>query len=365
MMKTRRRENLSNARVGYVICIGLGIRIHTDLSMTNSIEQDFGPEPISDDDGHAEPTPSRPGAAGVAGIGIGAIAQEIGLTKDTLRVWERRYGFPQPMRTSGGERLYPQEQVTKLRLVKRLLDAGHRPSKVLGQSIDVLQQLAESSGVGQDAPDAELDHLVSLLRAGAYDDFRFGLLKRATRDGLERFVLDVAAPLAARVGNAWAAGTLQVYHEHLFSEAIQSTLRTLLRPLTDAVRGRAGRPRVLLTTLSGEGHGLGILMAEAMFALSECDCMQLGLQTPLHDIVDAVSAHKIDIVALSFTAVLPAQSIANGLTELRNLLPPHVRIWVGGSSPALRRKFDDGVLNIAGLTPIDETVADWRQSTVL
>lgn len=339
--------------------------IPIDLSMTNSSEQDFDSEPFSADAETPEPAPRAAAASGTTGIGIGAIAQEIGLTKDTLRVWERRYGFPQPMRTAGGERLYPQEQVTKLRLVKRLLDAGHRPSKVLGQPIDLLQQLAESSGVGQDAPDVELDHLISLLRKSAYEEFRFGLLKRATRDGLERFVLDVAAPLSARVGNAWAAGTLQVYHEHLFSEAIQASMRTLMRPLSDAVRGRGSRPRVLLTTLSGEGHGLGILMAEAMFTLSECECVQLGLQTPLHDIVDAVAAHNVDIVALSFTAVLPAQAIANGLTDLRNLLPPHVRIWAGGSSPALRRKFSDGIQHVGGLTPIDETVADWRQSAML
>ena len=116
--------------------------------MTNSSEQDFDSEPASDGDELPEPVPPRAAAAGVTGIGIGAIAQEIGLTKDTLRVWERRYGFPQPRRSPGGERLYPQEQVTKLRLVKRLLDAGHRPSKVLGQSIDLLQQLAESYNVG-------------------------------------------------------------------------------------------------------------------------------------------------------------------------------------------------------------------------
>lgn len=301
----------------------------------------------------------------LAGIGIGAIAHEIGLTKDTLRVWERRYGFPTPMRSPGGERLYPQEQVTKLRLVKRLLDAGHRPSKVLAQSIEVLQQLAQESGVGQDAPDAELDRLVGLLRTGAYDNFRFELLKRATRDGLERFVLDVAAPLSARVGNAWAAGTLQVYHEHLFSEAMQVTLRTLLRPLSDALRGRGGRPRLLLTTLTGESHGLGILMAEAMFSLAECECIGLGPQTPLHDIVDAVSAHKVDVVALSFSPAMPAQTVTNGLAELRGLLPPEVEIWVGGSSPVLRRKLADGVSCVPGLTPIDDTVASWRRATVL
>jgi len=329
--------------------------------MTNSTEQAYDSDQGANNTTASDPRLARAPAADVKGIGIGAIAQEIGVTKDTLRVWERRYDFPQPMRSAGGERLYPQEQVSKLRLVMRLLDVGHRPSKVLAQSIDTLQQLAETSGVGQDAPDAELDRLVSLLRASAFEEFRFELLKRAARDGLERFVLDVAAPLSARVGNAWAAGTLQVYHEHLFSEALQTTLRTLMRPLSDALRGRGGRPRVLLTTLSGEGHGLGILMAEAMFMLSECECIQLGLQTPLHDIVGAVAAHRVDIVALSFTATLPTQSVANGLTDLRNLLPPHVHIWVGGSSPALRRKFEDRVHPVISLTMVDETVANWRQ----
>jgi MerR family transcriptional regulator, light-induced transcriptional regulator len=337
--------------------------------MTNSSEQDF--DPVSSADGIdpsgmlSGPLDTHKPASAMIGIGIGAIAQEIGLTKDTLRVWERRYGFPQPMRSPGGERLYPQDQVSKLRLVKRLLDAGHRPSKVLAQSIETLQQLAESSGIGQDAPDAELDHLVSLLRAGAFDDFRFALLKRATADGLERFVLDVAAPLAARIGNAWAAGTLQVYHEHLFSDSIQTTLRALMRPLSEALRGRGSRPRVLLTTLPGEGHGLGILMAEAMFTLAECECVQLGLQTPLHDIGDAARAQNIDIVALSFSAVLPAQAVSGALADLRKILPPHVRIWAGGNSPALRRRAHDGIDLVAGLNPIDETVAEWRQSSVL
>lgn len=34
-----------------------------------------------------------------------------------------------------------------------------------------------------------------------------------------------------------------------------------MHPLSEAVRGRGVRPRVLLTTRSGEGHGLGIQIA--------------------------------------------------------------------------------------------------------
>jgi MerR family transcriptional regulator, light-induced transcriptional regulator len=325
--------------------------------MTNASNTDL---PRNDD-----AASESPAEGGVVGIGIGAIAHEIGLTKDTLRVWERRYGFPQPLRSTGGERLYPQEQVTKLRLVKRLLDAGHRPSKVLPQSIERLQQLAEDSGVGQDAPDAELDRLVEMLRVGRYDDFRFELLKRAAREGLAHFVVDVAAPLSARIGNAWAAGTLQVYHEHLYSEAMQVTLRSLLRPLSEALRGRGVHPRVLLTTLLGEAHGLGILMAEAMFALADSECIALGTQTPQQDIIDAVAAHDIEIVALSFSASMPVQAVVNGIADLRQALPPEVVIWVGGSSPALRRKLPDGVLNVAGLVPVEGAVAQWRQNAML
>lgn len=328
--------------------------------MTNTSEMSRPDQPSPDED-----MPVEARGTPAAGIGIGAIAHEIGLTKDTLRVWERRYGFPLPLRSAGGERLYPQEQVTKLRLVKRLLDAGHRPSKVLVQSIEALQELAQVSGVGQDAPDAELDHLVQLLREGNYDEFRFELLKRATREGLERFVLNVAAPLSARVGNAWAGGTLQIYHEHLFSEAIQVALRSLLRPLSDALRGRGASPRVLLTTLPGEMHGLGILMAEAMFALADCECIALGTQTPLHDIAAAVNAQKADIVALSFSSAVPAQTVSAGLGELRGMMPARVMVWAGGSSPALRRTLHDGVEHVPGLTHVADIVATWRNRSVL
>jgi MerR family transcriptional regulator, light-induced transcriptional regulator len=57
-------------------------------------------------------------------LSIAAVERDTGLTKDTLRVWERRYGFPQPDRDGGGERCYPLDQVEKLRVVKRLMDGA-------------------------------------------------------------------------------------------------------------------------------------------------------------------------------------------------------------------------------------------------
>ena len=70
-----------------------------------------------------------------APVNISSVERDTGLSKDALRVWERRYGFPQPYRDAHGERIYPSDQVDKLRLLKRLLDQGHRPSKIIAKSL--------------------------------------------------------------------------------------------------------------------------------------------------------------------------------------------------------------------------------------
>ena len=64
-------------------------------------------------------------------IDISALERETGISKDTLRVWERRYGFPKPLRDANGERTYPLDQLVRLRSIRRLIDSGLRPGHVL------------------------------------------------------------------------------------------------------------------------------------------------------------------------------------------------------------------------------------------
>jgi hypothetical protein len=65
------------------------------------------------------------------GLPIASVERETGLSKDTLRVWERRYGFPTPGRDANGERQYAPAQVRRLAQIKRLMDRGHRPGKLM------------------------------------------------------------------------------------------------------------------------------------------------------------------------------------------------------------------------------------------
>src|SRR5690606_12731790 len=196
-------------------------------------------------------------------LGIAAVEREVGLSKDVLRVWERRYGFPAPQRDRHDERVYPADQVERLRLVKRLMDQGHRPGRLLSRPVDELQALAGGSAAdaragmpaGAIADTAEV--LLATLTSHDADGLAHLLQQQLALQGLASFVQDTIAPLATIVGEGWAQGKLAVFEEHVFTESCARALRPAM-----AAFPPGHPPTVLVTTAPGEPHGLGRLMAE-------------------------------------------------------------------------------------------------------
>jgi DNA-binding transcriptional MerR regulator len=289
-------------------------------------------------------------------LSIAAVERDTGLSKDTLRVWERRYGFPTPERDAIGERAYALDQVERLRIVKRLLDVGHRPGRVVTLPLAALQQLAAST---VDHPrrarptaldDGDLQRLVEQLHAHDLAALRRELSRLLAGRGVRGFITDVVAPLNHAVGDAWMRGQLEVFEEHLYSEAMQSVLRQALASIPQADSG----PRVLLTTLPGEPHGLGLLMAEAVLALEGCTCLPLGTQTPLLDIARAARVMDCSIVGLGFTGCLPPKQMTDSLAELRAELAPEVQLWAGGNAASLQRRPPDGVVVVDSLQQVPQ-----------
>jgi methanogenic corrinoid protein MtbC1 len=287
---------------------------------------------------------------------IAAVERDVGLSKDVLRVWERRYGFPVPNRDPHGERLYPAAQVLRLRLIKRLMDLGHRPGRLMSTSAEELEALAAGShGVkAADAGSHELDKLFALVRHHDAAAYLQAMQQRLARHGLRQFVMDTVAPLTVQIGLAWQQGQLQVFEEHLFTEL---TARVLRQAIATVPGG--SEPRVLLTTLPKEPHEMGLLMVEAMLSLEGAQCISLGTQMPLMEIVDAVAAHQVDVVALSFSAAFPARQTRALLEQLRAALPGPAELWAGGAG-VRKLAAPDGVTCMASLDSAIAAVSLWR-----
>ena len=259
-------------------------------------------------------------SAPVQRLPIAAVERDTGLSKDTLRVWERRYGFPRPERDGAGDRIYPPEQVSRLHTIRRLMDAGHRPGRIVALPPEALQALFDAAPAAPVAADTApaLENYLALIGQHDIHKLRRALGQDLLRLGLVAFVTHLVAPLNTAVGEAWMQGRFQVFEEHLYTECLTGVLRHAIAGIAPP-QGR-GAPRVLLTTVPQEAHGLGLLMVEALLALEGCHCLSLGPQTPLADIAHAARVHESDIVALSFTAV---QSPHTVVAALRALLRSH------------------------------------------
>lgn len=292
---------------------------------------------------------------------IASVERDTGLSKELLRMWERRYGFPQPVRDAQGDRLYPNEQVERLRLLKRLLDAGHRPGKLLALEADELAALArqeQAAPVHAPAVAPELlDGFMGILTDNDVQALRHWLEQQLEEHGLRAFVEQVVTTTVREVGLAWYEGRLAVHQEHLFSEELQKLLRQRIYALPNVFEP----PRVLLTTVPNELHGLGLLMVESLLRLDSVDVRSFGLQMPVSDIAAAAIRHKVDVVGLSFSASFSPVILRQVLHELDQVLPPGVEIWAGGGGVRGLRKLPARVNRLEQLQDIAPTLQQWRR----
>lgn len=296
---------------------------------------------------------------------IATVERETGLSKDTLRVWERRYGFPVPTRDWRGERVYPPDQVEKLRVISRLLDKGLRPGRLVNVP---LAELVERSQARQRSPtgadEAALRALEPMMREAlgllkSYDEpgLRALLSRVLLRLGLQRFVIDFVAPLTELVGDAWSSGEIAISQEHLYAEQMQY----LLRHGIGSIHPEARQPSVMLTTLPGEEHQLGLLMAQVCLAAEGARCVSLGLQTPAADIALAARTQGVDAVGLSFSEALKLNIAYGMLEDLRARLPVNIEIWAGGKLWTRARRPVHGVRFVTALTQIPEVLVAHRE----
>jgi methanogenic corrinoid protein MtbC1 len=335
-------------------------------------------------------------------LSIAAVERDTGLSKDTLRIWEKRYGFPVPVRDGQGERAYPLDQVERLRVIKRLLDVGHRPGRVVALPAEALASLAGRSADAQGlhpqqvrrrgqpaidpassrspftpalperqsggAPTTTTHTLpqgwvdACLQAADRHDLLQVRRLLRQAlaQEGAARLITEVVSPLMRALGDGWLRGRFQVQQEHAVSQAVQQTLQAAIHQMP--LPHPDDRPRVLLSTLPGESHGLGLLAAEAWLTLVGGQALNLGPQTPLWDLVQSTHQYQADVLLLGFSAAAPAPLVQDTLAELRSKVPEHIEVWVGGQHPLLQRKPPAQITVLADISDLSLAVQHWRQA---
>jgi methanogenic corrinoid protein MtbC1 len=285
----------------------------------------------------AAPAPGEPEGK----LAIGAMSRATGIPVETLRTWELRHGFPVPERKPSGHRVYPLSLVPRLRRILELINRGHRAGEVVPASDQVLQALLDATAKrthrtipSSEPRDGAVTDLLQAVESLDGDRLTRLLLGDWARLGPHAFLQARVAPLVRAVGDAWADGALDVAHEHFLAERVGDLLRTLRLPLEERARG----PVVVLATLPGERHSLGLQMAALCLAHAGCRLVYLGTEVPLGDLTRAAGEAGARAVCVSVSAATRGARTGTRLAQLRRRLPRRIALVVGGDgAPPPRR----------------------------
>jgi DNA-binding transcriptional MerR regulator/methylmalonyl-CoA mutase cobalamin-binding subunit len=261
---------------------------------------------------------------------IKAVAQATGLTVETLRAWERRYGIVVPGRDAGGRRVYRAEDVLRLRRLREATERGHPIGRLAGLSDDALASVLDES-TDRRTRAASNAFVARILEAA--QRFRTAECEQALTLAIamlspQQLVSEVLQPLLREVGERWHRGELAISQERLVSTVVRRHVGLML----DAYDRGARRAAILFATLPGERHELGLLMSAMVCASRGFKVHYLGPDLPAGEIARFARESGAAVVALSVVlherlSELPAQ-----LSELAAGLPEAVDIWVGGGT---------------------------------
>ncbi len=279
---------------------------------------------------------------------IGSVERDSGISRETLRVWERRYGYPKPQRNSRGERIYSHVQVRRLQRIKRLLDHGQRPAKLLVLSdtqLDALENemLAEVDGSYIES----VDKVMQAIMQPNLSRLDYLVQTEIQQSGLRRFITDTLVPLLQRVGDAWGRGELAIYQEHTLSQRLYRLIYANLSFDADST-GKV----VILASLPSEKHGLGLLLVEAVLSMQGYRCINLGNDLSIDQLIRATIDFDADILGLTFSAAYPSRRLKQHIADTRHALPSHIDLWLGGAGVHHIRNLPDECMRFQSLTDL-------------
>lgn len=294
---------------------------------------------------------------------MGSVVARTGIPEHRLRAWERRYSAVEPRRTSGGQRVYSEEDVERIRLLRDAVDAGYAVARVAKLDTSALRNLVESDRApaaepasedpeenpgpgGREGLSLEVRLAIRAVEDGTGNVLRGILLRSALRSSGLAFVEDFACPLLREIGDGWIRGALGAAEEHLASQVIREVLGDLVRSARPAVPA----PEVVCTTPPEQRHEFGALLAAYVSCQAGWWPVYAGADLPLDEIVRLAAGNRA--VAVSILHPESAEAVAEELASLRGQLPGGSPLYVGGHPEAL-----EGARRVKGVQGLETLTA--------
>jgi DNA-binding transcriptional MerR regulator/methylmalonyl-CoA mutase cobalamin-binding subunit len=257
---------------------------------------------------------------------IRAVSKETGLSIDTLRAWERRYGAVVPGRTKRG-RIYSDEDIERLELLRRVTELGYSIGQIAKWNNEQLNDaLSRQEDKTIENPSALVKRLIAALKRYDAKELDTELSRIAILYPTAQFVHQIVLPFMNSVGDNWNSGRITIAQEHLASASLRNLLGSLLRYYLRL----NSEPTLLLATPKGELHEFGILAAAILAISGGLNVLYLGRDLPAEEIINTVKQITPKAVVLGWKGANGSEQSLREIKQLSKKLPQKMELWVGG-----------------------------------
>ncbi|MEW5675171.1 MerR family transcriptional regulator [Flavobacterium enshiense] len=253
-----------------------------------------------------------------------------GIKAHTIRIWEKRYGLLEPMRSETNIRNYDIENLQKLLNVTLLYNNNYKISKIAQLHPEKIAELVHQIGTTENS----MSHVLANFKLAMMNFDEALFLK--TYNNLERekdfsaIFFDVLIPLLHEIGLLWQTDTITPAHEHFISYLIKQKLLVSIEKLQ--LEPKKSDKTFVLFLPHNEIHELGLLYLNYEILRNGFKTIFLGPSIPLQCLTD-IKKHFNNITFVTYITVEPGpDSINHYLDEFQKQLlnTTDSELWVFG-----------------------------------
>lgn len=269
---------------------------------------------------------------------IRSVSERTGIAPETLRAWERRYGYPQPHRNSQGYRLYSEDEIAALKWLRHQTETG----MAISQATQLLKELKASgrdpvrhrgrpeyvAEMDEQTPEELRETLIHALVSVDEERASELIASAFAYYDVEDVLMEVIAPAMVAIGDRWHSGEIPIAVEHFASQLC----RTHLFQELDRHHSEQARGEIVAACAPGEWHEIGILMVAILLRARGWKVTYLGGNLGLERFSEMLRQLKPRLVLFSANTADTAESLIDMLDVLDELPDEKPLVGLGGQA---------------------------------